>query len=168
MRVTLVLVALAAGLIAGISPCILPVLPFVFVAGVAAPDADGPARAAWRRSAAFVLGLVVSFSLLVFAGSELISLLHQPTGFLRALGIGPLIAIGLRFIFPTIATIIERPFARLVGFQPNRARGRFAIDSPSVSSSRRASGPSTSPSGWPVRVTFPEQSRTNVASPHGG
>ena len=57
---TLIFVALAAGLIAGISPCILPVLPIVFVAGVAAPDATVDPKASWRRSVAIVLGLVVA------------------------------------------------------------------------------------------------------------
>ena len=36
--VTLIFVALAAGLIAGISPCIVPVLPIIFVAGAANRD----------------------------------------------------------------------------------------------------------------------------------
>ena len=65
---TLILVALAAGLIAGISPCILPILPIVFVAGAAAPDVAATTKVSWRRSVAIVLGLVLSFSLLSARG----------------------------------------------------------------------------------------------------
>ena len=40
--VELVLVGIVAGFLAGISPCILPVLPVVLVAGASAPENAGP------------------------------------------------------------------------------------------------------------------------------
>ena len=55
--VGLVVVGIVAGFLAGISPCILPVLPVVLVAGASPPASDGmpasdrmPARVppAWR------------------------------------------------------------------------------------------------------------------------
>ena len=51
--VSLVLIGLLGGLITGISPCILPVLPVIFLSGGAqsarAQDEDGaPAVSRWR------------------------------------------------------------------------------------------------------------------------
>ena len=124
---TLVFVALAAGLIAGISPCILPVLPIVFVAGVAAPDATQSLKAPWRRSVAIVLGLVVSFSLLVLVGSEILSGLDLPQSTLMWTGIVLLGLVGIGFVVPAIGERLERPFARLVGRQPSSSSGGFVI-----------------------------------------
>jgi cytochrome c biogenesis protein CcdA/thiol-disulfide isomerase/thioredoxin len=125
--VTLIFVALAAGLIAGISPCILPVLPVVFFAGVAAPDATETPKGAWRRSVAIVLGLVLSFSLLVLIGSEILSGLDLPQNTLMWVGVGLLGLVGVGFVVPAIGELIERPFARLVGRQPSSSSGGFVI-----------------------------------------
>lgn len=124
---TLVAVAFAAGLIVGISPCILPVLPIVFAAGVAAPDAAATSKASWRRSLAVVLGLVVSFSLLVLIGSEILSGLHLPQDTLMWTGVVLLGLVGLGFVIPAIGEMLERPFARLVGRQPSGSSGGFVI-----------------------------------------
>lgn len=124
---TLIFVALAAGLIAGISPCILPVLPIVFVAGVAAPDAATTSKVSWRRSVAIVLGLVVSFSLLVLAGAEILSGLHLPQDTLMWTGVVLLGLVGLGFVIPAIGEKLERPFARMVGRQPSSSSGGFVI-----------------------------------------
>jgi cytochrome c biogenesis protein CcdA/thiol-disulfide isomerase/thioredoxin len=125
--VTLILVAFAAGLIAGISPCILPVLPIVFVAGVAAPDATETPKGSWRRSVAIVLGLVLSFSLLVLVGSEILSGLHLPQNTLMWVGVALLGLVGLGFVIPVIGEWLERPFARMVGRQPSSSSGGFVI-----------------------------------------
>jgi cytochrome c biogenesis protein CcdA/thiol-disulfide isomerase/thioredoxin len=125
--VTLILVAFAAGLIAGISPCILPVLPIVFVAGVAAPDATETPKGSWRRSVAIVLGLVLSFSLLVLVGSEILSGLHLPQNTLMWVGVVLLGLVGLGFVIPVIGEWLERPFARMVGRQPSSSSGGFVI-----------------------------------------
>jgi cytochrome c biogenesis protein CcdA/thiol-disulfide isomerase/thioredoxin len=125
--VTLIFVAFAAGLIAGISPCILPVLPIVFVAGVAAPDAAATPKSSWRRSVSIVLGLVLSFSLLVLVGSEILSGLGLPQNFLMWTGIVLLGIVGLGFLIPRLGELIERPFARLIGHQPSSASGGFVI-----------------------------------------
>jgi cytochrome c biogenesis protein CcdA len=125
--VTLIFVALAAGLIAGISPCILPVLPIVFVAGAAAPDATTNPKGSWRRSVAIVLGLVLSFSLLVLAGSEILSGLNLPQSTLMWTGVVLLGLVGIGFVVPVIGEWLERPFARLVGRQPSSSSGGFVI-----------------------------------------
>ena len=123
----LVVVAFAAGLIAGISPCILPVLPVVFFAGAVSPSHDGVARNAWRRPIAIIAGLIISFSILVLAGSSLIAATRLPSNFLHDLGIGLLLIIGLGFLVPRLGEMLERPFARLGGVAPSGARGGFVI-----------------------------------------
>src|ERR1700710_2989944 len=68
---SLALIGIAGGLITGISPCIIPVLPVIFFSGgvqgarkvrVPAPDA-APVRVRSSRPHLVILGLVVSFSL---------------------------------------------------------------------------------------------------------
>jgi len=61
----LLAIGFVAGMIAGISPCILPILPVVFV-GWTDPihDATHPFRARRRRDVTVVMGLVVSFALI--------------------------------------------------------------------------------------------------------
>jgi cytochrome c biogenesis protein CcdA/thiol-disulfide isomerase/thioredoxin len=125
--VTLFFVAIAAGLIAGISPCILPVLPIVFAAGVATPDVVGAPKSSWRRSVAIVLGLVLSFSLLVLVGSEILSGLHLPQNTLMWVGVVLLGLVGIGFLIPALGELLERPFARLVGHQPSATSGGFVI-----------------------------------------
>jgi len=103
--VGLVVVGVVAGFLAGISPCILPVLPVVLVAGASPPASAGTAangrmpagggtaarvpRAGLARSLAVIGGLVLSFSIIVLAGSEILSLLHLPQDALRDAGIEP-------------------------------------------------------------------------------
>jgi hypothetical protein len=114
--IELVVVGIVAGFLAGISPCILPVLPVVLVAGATGAtggtggtggtvasspgDAETPARvprAHLARSLAVIGGLVLSFSIIVLAGSEILSLLHLPQDALRDAGIVLLIV----YHFPT-------------------------------------------------------------------
>lgn len=117
-----------AGIIAGISPCIIPVLPVVLATGV---TTDADTTPGWWRSrsrpVAVVAGLVLSFSLLVLAGSEVISLFHLPQEFLRDLGIALLVAVGLGYVFPPLAAWLERPFSRIRARQPDRRSGGFVI-----------------------------------------
>ncbi len=124
---SLVLIALIAGLIAGISPCILPVLPIIFAAGVATPDVNQLTPNSWRRSTAIVLGIVVSFSVLVLVGTEILNVLHLPYWFLRWLGVTVLVAVGASYLVPQLAVWLERPFARLARFQPRRSSGGFVV-----------------------------------------
>jgi cytochrome c biogenesis protein CcdA/thiol-disulfide isomerase/thioredoxin len=180
----LVVIGFVAGIVAGISPCILPVLPVILVAGAttptpAPPVADpaaltpaaassgaarsGPGRssasgrgtgssiprrpslavpvpstsrwARWwgtrARPVSVVSGLVISFSVLILVGSEILSALDLPSDSLRDAGIALLIVLGLSFLFPPLATLIERPFAGLVGRfggrQPNGKAGGFVL-----------------------------------------
>ena len=137
----LILVGAVAGFLAGISPCILPVLPVVLVAGAAQPpDASvggaspaGATRGVTRplqglgRSLAVVGGLVVSFSLLILAGSEIISLLHLPQNSLRDAGIVLLAVVGLGYLIQPLGALLERPFARVGVRRPNGKAGGFVL-----------------------------------------
>jgi cytochrome c biogenesis protein CcdA/thiol-disulfide isomerase/thioredoxin len=139
--VELIVIGVVAGFLAGISPCILPVLPIVLVAGSpgvtgsrpadTSTDAEagspGPARGGLARPVAVVLGLILSFSLLVLAGSELISLLHLPQDSLRDAGIALLILVGLGYLIPPLGDLLERPFARVSGRQPSGRGGGFVL-----------------------------------------
>ena len=135
--VGLIVVGIVAGFLAGISPCILPVLPVVLVAGASGPesasspaDAGTPARmpkAGLARSLAVIGGLVVSFSIIVLAGSEILSLLHLPQDALRDAGIALLIVVGLGYLIPPLGALIERPFARVGTRQPSSRAGGFAL-----------------------------------------
>jgi cytochrome c biogenesis protein CcdA/thiol-disulfide isomerase/thioredoxin len=120
--VTLILIAVVAGLIAGISPCVLPVLPVVFVAG-----ATTKSPSSLRRALSIVLGLIISFSILILASSELVSLFHLPQTFLHWTGIVLLIVVGIGLCFPELGYLLERPFSRFVVRQPKLSSGGFVI-----------------------------------------
>ena len=114
--VSLVLIGLLGGLITGISPCILPVLPVIFLSGGAqsarAQDEDGaPAASRWRPYLV-VAGLVISFTTFTLLGSTLLNLLHLPQDVIRWAGIVLLALIGIGMIIPRVMEIMERPFAR--------------------------------------------------------
>jgi len=146
--VELVVVGIVAGFLSGISPCILPVLPVVLVAGASTPgnastsanvetaaaetpaNGESPARMprdALARSLAVIGGLVLSFSIIVLAGSEILSLLHLPQDALRDAGIALLIVVGLGYLIPPLGTLIERPFARVGTRQPSGRAGGFVL-----------------------------------------
>jgi cytochrome c biogenesis protein CcdA/thiol-disulfide isomerase/thioredoxin len=132
--IELLLVGVVAGFLAGISPCILPVLPVVLVAGATGTNAtaqpaagDGPPRVGVARAVAVVVGLALSFSILVLAGSEIISLLHLPQDSLRDAGIALLILVGLGYLIPPLGALLERPFARIRTRRPSGRGGGFVL-----------------------------------------
>ncbi|UUT35581.1 cytochrome c biogenesis CcdA family protein [Microbacterium elymi] len=111
----LIIIGLLGGLITGISPCILPVLPVIFLTGGAqsARFEDDPAPAPRSRPYFVILGLVTSFTLVTLAGSLILGLLHLPQDVIRWVGIGVLVVIGVGLIVPRVEQLIERPFQRL-------------------------------------------------------
>jgi cytochrome c biogenesis protein CcdA/thiol-disulfide isomerase/thioredoxin len=126
----LIVIGVVAGFLAGVSPCIIPVLPVVLVAGGTAPAGsvtDTPSRRRLVRPVAVVAGVVLSFSLLVLAGSALLSLLHLPEDTLRDVGIALLVLVGVGYLIPPVADLIERPFARIGSRQPNGNAGGFVL-----------------------------------------
>ena len=108
----LVLVGFVGGLITGISPCVLPVLPVIFLSGGAqgARPEDHPRFSGWRPYLV-ILGLVLSFSVFTLVGSLLLSLLHLPQDALRWAGLAVLVLIGVGLIVPPVQHLLERAFA---------------------------------------------------------
>ncbi|MBV8785808.1 MAG: cytochrome c biogenesis protein DipZ [Mycobacterium sp.] len=131
---TIALIGYVGGLLTGVSPCIIPVLPVIFFAGAQSAGNDSAAQQVSgggvdvavepkRRNAIrpylVICGLVLSFTLVTLAGSALLSLLHLPQDVIRWIALVALIAIGLGLIFPSVQHLLERPFARI----PQRALG---------------------------------------------
>ncbi len=112
---TLVLIGLVGGLITGISPCVLPVLPAVFLAGGTqaarlpgdAAGGDAPAgnvqtleRTDNKRPYLVIAGLVLSFSVFTLLGTLILRALHLPQGVIRWAGLIVLVLLGVGMIVP--------------------------------------------------------------------
>lgn len=116
---SVVIIGLLGGLITGISPCILPVLPVIFLTGGAqsarfdAANGDNPAPASRWRPYLVILGLVLSFTLVTLVGSLVLGLLNLPQDIIRWVGIGVLLLIGVGLIVPRFEQILEKPFQRI-------------------------------------------------------
>jgi len=118
--VTLVLIGLVGGIITGLSPCVLPVLPVVLLGGGSAgPDTGPDAESARRRPYLVVLGLTLSFAVFTLFGSLILASLHLPDDAIRWLGLALLVLVGLGLLVPPLGHLIERPFYRF----PQRALG---------------------------------------------
>jgi len=112
---SLVIIGLLGGLITGISPCILPVLPVIFLTGGAqSARFDGePAPASRWRPYLVIAGLVTSFTLVTLVGSLLLGALGLPQDIIRWVGIGVLVLIGVGLLVPRFEQILEKPFQKL-------------------------------------------------------
>jgi len=106
--IVLLLVGFVGGVITGLSPCIVPVLP-VIVAGGAA---EATTASKWRPYA-IIAGLVATFSLFTLTGGIILSALGLPQDFLRYLGSVVLVLLGVSLVVPALGDLVERPFARL-------------------------------------------------------
>lgn len=110
----LIIIGLLGGLITGISPCILPVLPVIFLTGGAQSAKLEDELIPARRSRPYLViaGLVLSFTLVTLVGSLLLGLLNLPQDIIRWVGIAVLVIIGTGLIIPRFERILERPFQR--------------------------------------------------------
>ena len=139
---TLMAIGLVGGLITGISPCILPVLPVILMSSVQSARATAgtspaagtvdlppakPSRAESLRPYLVIAGLVVSFSTVTLAGSALLSLLHLPQDAIRWLALVALVAIGVGLIFPSVEALLEKPFSLLPQKQFGSGSGGFGL-----------------------------------------
>lgn len=138
--ITLALIGLLGGLITGVSPCVLPMLPIIFFAGTAGKterrvaaggsvlveeiEVGKPPRD--FRPLKIIAGIVVSFSLFTLAGSVILSALGLPDDFLRWGGLTILALVGLGLIFPALGHLIEKPFYRLPKINRND-NGAFVL-----------------------------------------
>lgn len=119
--ITFVLIGLVGGLITGISPCVLPVLPVLFMTGGAGV---APTR---RRPVLIVAGLALSFSLVTLLGTLVLAALHLPGDVLRWAGLVVLVVLGIAMMFPRVQDLLERPFARLGRKSVPGNRGAFVL-----------------------------------------
>lgn len=129
MLITLGLIGLLGGLITGISPCIIPVLPVIFLSGGAQSARDGAASrpvSRWRPYLV-IAGLVTSFSLITLAGSLLLAVLGLPQDVLRWAGIVVLILIGLGLIVPAFQHLLEKPFSWIPQRSVSTDRSGFVL-----------------------------------------
>jgi cytochrome c biogenesis protein CcdA/thiol-disulfide isomerase/thioredoxin len=139
---TLVLIGFLGGLITGISPCILPVLPVIFFSGTQGTRTESVAASGGGTTTAVkttaslserlrpyrvIGGLVLSFSLVTLVGTSLLSLLHLPQDAIRWAGLVALTAIGLALIFPRIEELLEKPFSRIPQLQMSQGRSGFGL-----------------------------------------
>ena len=116
---TLVLIGLVGGVITGLSPCVLPVLPVVFLGGGAGSEAEPGAESARRRPYLVVLGLTLSFAVFTLLGSWILASLHLPDDAIRWAGLVLLVLVGLGLLVPPLGHLLERPFYRF----PQRLSG---------------------------------------------
>jgi cytochrome c biogenesis protein CcdA/thiol-disulfide isomerase/thioredoxin len=118
-----VIIGLLGGLITGISPCILPVLPVIFLTAGTKPAARGkvPEVIPAKRSRPYLIiaGLVLSFSVVTLLGSLLLGLLSIPQDAIRWAGVVVLLVIGVGMLVPGFEQLLEKPFQRL----PRRSAG---------------------------------------------
>ncbi|WP_329456793.1 cytochrome c biogenesis protein CcdA [Streptomyces sp. NBC_01497] len=113
---TLVLIGFVGGFITGISPCVLPVLPVVFMTG-----------SVRRRPYLIVAGLALSFSVFTLLGTLVVSALPVPQDIIRWAGLVVLLVLGVAMMFPAVQDLLERPFARMGSSRVERERGDFVL-----------------------------------------
>ncbi len=140
---TIALIGFIGGLLTGVSPCILPVLPVIFFAGAQGGGNDDAAQSVsgaggdvavepertsrGARPYLVIGGLVLSFTAVTLTGSTLLSLVHLPQDAIRWVALVALVAIGLGLIFPLVEHLLERPFARIPQKQLGFGSGGFGL-----------------------------------------
>ena len=121
------IIGFLGGLITGISPCIIPVLPVIFLSGGAmSARGEGVSPSRWRPYQV-IAGLVVAFSVFTLLGSLLLALLGLPQDFLRWAGIVVLVLIGVGLIVPAFQHLLEKPFSWLSQREVGTERGGFVL-----------------------------------------
>lgn len=107
-------IGFTGGLITGISPCILPVLPLVVAVS------GGSRRRPWQ----VVGGLVTSFTLVTLFATTVLNALHLPADIVWKVGVVLLILVGLGMIFPRSKKYSNGPSRNChtpAGCKPRRA-----------------------------------------------
>lgn len=109
----LILIALLAGFVTVLSPCILPVLPIVLGSSIAGGK---------LRPLGVITGLIVSFSAFTLVISRLVALLGLPASALRIGAVVIIALLGLMLLIPALSQQIEALVSRLSGLAGTRSR----------------------------------------------
>jgi cytochrome c biogenesis protein CcdA/thiol-disulfide isomerase/thioredoxin len=112
-------IALLAGVITAISPCVLPVLPILLAGSATSTDK--------HRPYAIIAGLVVSFTTFTLAGAALLSALGLPEDLLRGIAIAALLVLAASLLSEPVARILERPFLFLTRQRLGRDSNGFVV-----------------------------------------
>ena len=107
-------IAILAGVVTALSPCVYPVLPIIFAGG---------ASGGRRRPYAIIAGLVVTFVLSLLFVGWVLDRLGLPQDFLRKVSIGFLLLFAATLVFPPLARAIERPLLRFKDPRPPSPTG---------------------------------------------
>jgi cytochrome c biogenesis protein CcdA/thiol-disulfide isomerase/thioredoxin len=116
--ITLVLIGFVGGLITGISPCVLPVLPVIFLSSGGAESAEDSRGG--RRPFLVVAGLTLSFSVFTLLGTLALRALPLPQDIIHWAGIAILVLLGVGMIVPRVEALLAKPFS----WVPQRTVGR--------------------------------------------
>ncbi len=147
---TLVAIGLVAGLVTGLSPCVLPLLPGILAVSSLTPTPVGagvgvtagsvgsgdptttapglpptPTTLDRRRPYLIIAGLLTSFTLLTLLGTVLVASLGIPEGILRSVGLVALIVVGIGLMIPAVGHRLEALFYRIPQHGPARGGSAF-------------------------------------------
>jgi cytochrome c biogenesis protein CcdA len=100
----LYLLAFIGGILTIVSPCILPVLPFVFA------RADQPFR---RSGLPLLAGMAVTFAAVAGVATLAGGWIVRANQIGRDVAIAIFLVVGLSLLFPRVAEYLSRPFVRL-------------------------------------------------------
>ena len=123
---TLLLIGFLGGLITGISPCVLPVLPVVLLSSRTGSETDEDQPRS-RRPYLVVAGLVVSFIVITLPVTIALSSVPIPQDIIRCTGLTLLVLLGIGMISTHVETLIEKPFARIPSRAANPDRGSLLL-----------------------------------------
>src|SRR5277367_3270964 len=114
--IILLIFAVLAGAGTALSPCVLPVLPALLSAG----GVGGR-----RRPLGVVLGLSVTFTVMIVGVANVVNGVGLGSDPLRALAVIVLLVFGLVLLLPSVAARIEAPLSRLARFGPRSTGDGF-------------------------------------------
>ncbi len=122
----LISIGLLAGLVAGVSPCVLPVLPVIFFSGGVHGRLSAGETGRFRRPLAIITGLAVSFAIVTLAGAAVLTAVGLPQDVLRWAGLVVLVLVGLGLLSPRLEQLLQRPFEGLPKLFGSNSSGRPA------------------------------------------
>lgn len=108
--ILLIIFAFLAGVVTVLSPCILPLLPFILSSSV---DTSGK-----RRPIGVVVGFVCSFTFFTLFLASIVRLTGVPADTLRFISIAILVIFGLSLLIPKVQLLIELLFSKLTRYVP--------------------------------------------------